>query len=143
MATSGELLHCCLFFTANALARQVTHMAEEEFGMVGLAPSHAFLLMLTMERPGISQKDLAASLHLAPSTVSRFVDALVRRGLVEKETTGKTTHVRATAAGEAMRDPIGEAWKRLYHRYSAKLGAAEGDELTRIIHEASVKLEDG
>ena len=136
-----QLLTCCLFFTANALARTITRMGEEEFARIGLAPSHAFLLSLTIEQPGIPQKDLAEQLHLAPSTVSRFVDTLAKRELIFKEGQGRSTLISATPKGEALKPGIQKAWKRLYERYSQKLGQEQGNELTRLTAEAYAKLE--
>jgi DNA-binding MarR family transcriptional regulator len=46
----------------------------------GLSPSHAFLMMLATDYPGIGQKELSERLHLAPSTVTRFIDSLVHKG---------------------------------------------------------------
>ncbi|RMF44013.1 MAG: MarR family transcriptional regulator [Deltaproteobacteria bacterium] len=138
---SSELLSCCLYFTANSLARTVSRMAEEEFGKLGMTPSHAFLLMVAIDEPGISQKDLAERLHLAQSTVSRFVDALVLRGLVEKKSAGKIAHVYPTEKGAALLSEMKDAWKSLYERYSAILGEEEGQVLTRMVDEAHRKLE--
>ncbi len=136
-----NLLECCLYFTANSLARSVTRIAEESFGRLGLAPSHAFLVSLVVETPGMSQKALAEQLHLAPSTVSRFVDALARRGLVEKRGQGRSSLVWPTTEGEALSPAIQAAWKDIYHRYSAVLGEAEGQALTRAAAEACAKLD--
>ena len=94
--SNNSLLTCCLYFTANSLARVITRMAEKEFGKLGLTPSHAFLLMVAVDEPGISQKDLAGRLHLAQSTVSRFVDSLVLKGCIEKRALGKVAHVFLT-----------------------------------------------
>lgn len=138
---SKQLLNCCLYFTANSLARTVSRMAEEEFGKLGLSPSHAFLLMVAVDEPGISQKDLAERLHLAQSTVSRFVDSLVLRGFVEKKATGKVAHIFPTAKGEAQVEEMNTAWHALYQRYSAILGEEEGKHLTRLADEAHRKLE--
>ncbi len=140
---SHGLLDCCLYFTANSLSRVITRMAEESFGAIAMSPSHAFLLMLAIEKPGISQKELAEALHLAPSTVSRFVDALVRRKLVEKRVEGRSTLIRPTENGMAMGEPVGECWRRLYERYSEILGKENGDELNRLTREACAKLEKG
>jgi DNA-binding MarR family transcriptional regulator len=138
----SSLLDCCLFFTANSLARVVTRMGEEEFARTGLSPSSAFLLSLAAEQPGVSQKELAESLHLAPSTVSRMVDALARRGLVAKESRGRNTYVTPTQAGLDMLPAVQEAWKSLYRRYSAVLGEEAGQELTRLTREAYRALDE-
>jgi DNA-binding MarR family transcriptional regulator len=86
---SNTILHNCLYFTANSLARVITRMADEEFRRTGLSPSHAFLMMLVNDTPGIAQKELAESLQLAPSTVTRFIDSLVHKGYLTREVEGK------------------------------------------------------
>lgn len=139
----ANLLECCLFFTANALARTITRMGEEAFASVGMTPSYAFLLTLTFEQPGITQKELAAHLQLAPSTVSRFVESLERRGHVAREVRGRETCVFPTEAGLALRPAIGEAWRGLYERYSAILGREQGEALTRLTADACRKLSQG
>lgn len=136
-----HLLHNCLYFTANTLARRVSAMAEEEFKPTGLSPSHAFMLMLVIGRPGITQKELAEALHLAPSTVTRFVDALqFKLGLVERKSQGKLARIYPTEKGQDMGEQIASCWKELYHRYSEVLGEAQGKELTQAIDLASKKL---
>jgi DNA-binding MarR family transcriptional regulator len=142
-SNSNDLLSGCLYFTANSLARTITRMADEEFGRIGLVPSHAFLLMQALEEPGISQKDLAERLHLAQSTVSRFVDALVLRGFLEKRSQGKVTNIYPTDKVTEQLEEIHKAWKSLYRRYSAVLGEEEGRELTRLADRAHQKLEAG
>jgi DNA-binding MarR family transcriptional regulator len=140
--TSNELLDCCLYFTANALARTISRMAEEEFGKLGMTPSHAFLLMVAIDEPGISQKDLAGRLHLAQSTVSRFVDALVLRGFVEKKAAGKIARVYPTEKGQSQVVEMRTAWTALYQRYSVILGEEEGNALTSLVGKAHQKLEE-
>ena len=135
------LLHHCLYFTANALSRVVARMAEEEFKTTGLSPSHAFLMMLVNDNPGIGQKELGEQLHLAPSTVTRFIDSLVYRGYLIRKSQGKVSNIHSTNKGKQLKKPIDAAWKNLYHRYSKILGTKEGDRLTRLIDEAGQKLE--
>ena len=142
MKKEKSLLHNCLYFTANSLSRIITRMAEEEFRKTGLSPSHAFLMMLVADKPGIGQKELCEQLHLAPSTVTRFIDALVYKGFLTRQSEGKASNVYPTKAGEALRKPIDEAWKRLHQRYAKVLGIKEGDELTAMIDTASQKLSD-
>ncbi|WP_421903565.1 MarR family winged helix-turn-helix transcriptional regulator [Maridesulfovibrio sp.] len=138
----SDYLSNCLFFTVNTLSRVVGRLADEAFAETGISPAHAFLMMLVNEQPGIIQKDLTAALHLAPSTVTRFVDSLQKKGFVERKTEGKLSRVYPTEAGEALRESIAEGWKNLYLRYSEILGEEEGKLLTSSVFEAGRKLED-
>lgn len=138
-----NLLECCLFFTANSLARVMTRMGEEEFAAVGMTPSYAFLITLAIDRPGISQKELAELLHIAPSTVSRFVDTLIGKGLISKEADGRNTYVFPTSAGLAMQTNIEKCWRGLFDRYCRILGEDEAVQLTTQTASASRRLQDG
>ena len=140
MAECKSILNKCLYFTANSLARVITRMAEEEFRKTGLSPSHAFLMMLVNDNPGISQKDLCEHLHLAPSTVTRFVDKLVFKGVLTRQNEGKASKIYPTEQGEHLRGPIAEAWNNLHMRYAEVLGLKEGDALTVMVDAASEKL---
>ena len=140
MTKSKSILNNCLYFTANSLARVITRMAEEEFQPTGLSPSHAFLMMLVNDNPGIGQKELSEQLHLAPSTVTRFIDTLMYKGFLTRQTDGKTSRVFATKDGNRVRKPIEEAWKNLHQRYAKSLGLGTGDKLAAMIDDASDKL---
>jgi len=78
-------------------------MADEEFRRTGLSPAYAFLMMLVNDNPVIGRKELCEHLHLAPSTVTWFVDALVYRGFLTRRTDGKAAKVYATEAGAKLR----------------------------------------
>lgn len=140
MSDSHKLLHHCLYFTANALSRTITRLAEEAFRTTGLSPSHAFLMMLVNETPGIGQKDLCDALQLAPSTVTRFIDTLVHRGLLERQSEGKISRVFPTERGIDLDGPIRMAWEALHRRYAEVLGREAGDRLTAEIDSASDRL---
>ncbi len=138
-----SVFHHCLYFTANALARAVTRMAEEEFALAGIAPSYAFLMMLVNETPGITQKELAEKLALAPSTVTRFVDTLARKGYLEKRAEGKLSRIYSTKKGKRLQKTIDAAWQALHRRYSQVLGEKDSRKLAQTIDQASQKLEAG
>ncbi|WML47003.1 MarR family winged helix-turn-helix transcriptional regulator [Neobacillus sp. PS3-34] len=131
----------CLYFTANHLARLMNKMAEEEFAQIGLSPTYAFLLMAVKDRPGITQSELSNTLHIAPSTTTRFVDKLEVKKLVERKNEGKLTLVFLTEKGIGIQAEIKECWKNLSKRYSDILGPEAAKELTNQTYLAAVELE--
>ena len=142
MKAPSLYLQNCLFFTANALARSVSRMAEKAFRDTGLSPSLAFAVMLVNDQPGITVGELAGHLHLAQSTLTRFADKLVYQGLVERKQEGKLTRVYPTDRGRAMQGEIEKAWTRLHQDYCSVLGQEAGDALARETFAAHQRLED-
>ena len=142
MPNNRPILCNCLYFTVNSLSRIITKMAEEEFRVTGISPSHAFLMLLVNASPGIGPTELANELHLAPSTVTRLIDKLAGKGFLERRADGKTIGVYPTEAGDQMQETIYQAWHGLFERYSALLGEGFSRELTQLIDQASQQLED-
>jgi MarR family transcriptional regulator, organic hydroperoxide resistance regulator len=139
---SEAYLHCCLYFTSITLSRVITEMAEEEFAGTGLSPTYAFLLMLVNGKQGISQKELGTRLHLAPSTVTRFIDKLEAKRLLRRVEQGKNSLIFSTDSGKKLQARIQTCWNNLYERYSGILGEKNGDRLTDMMARASDTLEN-
>jgi DNA-binding MarR family transcriptional regulator len=129
-----------LFFNVNALARTLNKIAEEEYKPLGLAPSHAYVLYLIIKQPGILPKTVAEKLQLAPSTITRFVDKLVYRGLITRETKGKSVNLRPTAKAKYMEEELLQAEINLHERYASILSKKQGDTLNWLIAQANAKL---
>ncbi|WP_276356199.1 MarR family winged helix-turn-helix transcriptional regulator [Cohnella caldifontis] len=136
-----SFLHNCLFFTANRLSRAITKIAEEEFAETGLSPMYGYLIRLAIGTPGISQKELAEKLSVAPSTLTRFVDKLEARKLVERRVSGKTVQVYPTDKARGMEEAIRRASRKLHDRYDAILGEESSTALTETVLKASRRLE--
>ncbi|MDX1809949.1 MAG: MarR family transcriptional regulator [Sulfurospirillaceae bacterium] len=135
-----DYLDCCLYFVGNTLSRVITKMTEEVFMPTGLAPSYAFLLMIVNESDGITQNELADKLNISPSTVSRFLDKLIVKKLVEKKIDGKATVVLKTKKSLELQPIIKASWKNLYQRYSEILGDDFAMQLTKDMAKANQML---
>lgn len=133
----------CLLFSANALARAITAIGDEEFGRFGMCYSHAYLLCEVVAQPGISPSQLSETLHLTPSTITRSVEKLEQKRLVRRESEGKKTLIYPTPEGEALQPAIAEAWERVGARYSQVLGEANVCQLTQQVFKAAQTLGEG
>lgn len=139
--SDDSFLHTCLFFTANRLGRAITKIAEEEFAMTGLTPMYGYLIRLVILTPGISQKELSEKLSITSSTLTRFIDKLESKQLVERKVHGKTVLVYPTDKGRELEEAIRRASKNLHRRYESILGSDSSDQLTKVIETASEQLE--
>lgn len=131
----------CLYYSTNALSRIMTKMADEEFAVTGLSSSYAFLLMTVNDKPGIQPKEISEQMQLTPSTITRLIEKMEQKKLLERKSTGRITEVYPTEKSKEMDKKIKEAWINLYHRYSEIIGEAEAKELTTNIYSAVNKLE--
>jgi DNA-binding MarR family transcriptional regulator len=138
----SDFRYNCLYFTTNRLSRVITKMADEEFAPTGFSPMYGYLLLLVIEDPGSAQKKLAEQLDIAPSTLTRFIEKLERRGLVHRQTQGKTVLVYPTDEGRALENEIQMASKRLHQRYERVLGKDASDLLSQELVHSSDQLEE-
>ncbi len=135
----------CLYFNANALVRRLNRIWDEAFKQLGLSPAHGYLLRLVLEQPGLSQKAIAQELGLAPSTVTRFIDALANRGLLQRsrgDSDGRELTVSATAQGEALRAQLEQTGNGLYLKMRSQLGEKRFDQLVNDLRDAQSALEE-
>jgi len=116
-------------------------MAEEEFLITGLSPSHALALVAINYEPGLSQNELSKRLNIKTSTTTRFIDKLESKGFVTRRVEGKSSYLHPTEEGMKLEKEIEKCWKNLHNHYSRILGYEEGENLTSIVYEAAGKLE--
>ncbi|TKG97021.1 MarR family transcriptional regulator [Puteibacter caeruleilacunae] len=128
---------CCLFFTSNSLTRHISELAEEEFRVTGMPPSYAYLMLLVIDEPGLSQSELSKKMNLKPSTLTRFFDKLVKWDLVDRIQNGREINIFATEKGNAKKVLIDTALNNLFKRYCDVLGKDFAVQLTADLHKAS------
>ena len=128
----------CLYFNLNALTRKVNRIWEAEFRQTGLSPPHAYLIRLVLDEPGLSQKQLAEALHLDPSTVTRFVDALAARQLVRRDTSSsdrRSATVFPTREGKRLQKKLEKIGEALFQTLRKRLGDKAFRQLVNSLRE--------
>jgi DNA-binding MarR family transcriptional regulator len=138
---TSESKYCqCLYFTANALARKIEKLAQDSWSKVDLSPSHAYLLMMAIEEPGVQPSALADHLQLQPSTITRLIEKLEQRKLVVRTTEGKMTNVYPTPKGKELLPKLKECVNEFYSNYAGILGKEESARLVQSMGKVADKL---
>jgi DNA-binding MarR family transcriptional regulator len=132
----------CMYFSANALARKIEKLACDSWKRVNLSPSHAYLLMVAIEDPGVQPGTLANELQLMPSTITRLIDKLEEKKLVVRITGGKATNVYPTPKGKELYSKLKDCSKDFYEAYASMLGKEESARLVQNINKLADKLHD-
>ncbi|HSZ25661.1 MAG TPA: helix-turn-helix domain-containing protein, partial [Cytophagaceae bacterium] len=97
MGKKAKSTYCsCLYYSANALSRIMSKMADEEFAITGLSSSYAFLLMVVNKKPGVQPKMISEELQLTPSTITRLIEKMEQRKFLERKSIGRITEVYPT-----------------------------------------------
>lgn len=97
-----------MYFASNALARKTEKLAIASWKKANLSPSHAYLLMIVLDDPGVQPGALSEELHLTPSTITRLVEKLEDKKLVVRTAEGKTTSVYPTQKSKEMKPLLQE-----------------------------------
>lgn len=116
----------CLYFNTTALARLLERLWSEAFRGFELTPPQAFLLRAILERPGLSQRELADLMTIARPTATRCLDGLQARGLIERRTSeldGREQLVFPTHAAQAIKKELNAASAAVTKRLERQLGS--------------------
>ena len=130
----------CVYFSSSALARKIEKMATEAWKRVNLSPSHAYLLMMVLDEPGIQPGALVKELLLTPSTITRLIDKLVEKKLVKRIAEGKIINVYPTTKAKALQPQLKICREEFYENYTGKLGKDESDKLAQALNKITDKI---
>jgi len=115
----------CIYFNTNALARQINKIWDDAFKPYGLSPAHAYVLRIVLSQPGISMKQIAEELELAPSTVTRFVDSLIHKDFLKRvsdNTDKRGMQIFPTADAKKIHSKLEQTGQQLYSEMKDLIG---------------------
>jgi DNA-binding MarR family transcriptional regulator len=130
-----------MYWASAALARKVNKLAEDAWAPLGLAPGQAYLLSLILDQPGRQPLDLSEELHLAPSTITRFIEKLEENKLVVRIAEGKTTSVYPTQKAKGLTDEINSCKVTFSQALEGVLTRAENEALVKNMLKVADKLD--
>jgi DNA-binding MarR family transcriptional regulator len=141
MKTSARKYSGCMYFVSNSLARKMEKLAVNAWKPLDLSPSHAYLLMLVIENPGIQPTLLSEELDLQPSTITRLLEKLEEKKLLLRITEGKQTSVYATPKAKNLYTKMKHCAEVFTQNYFEILGKEQSTKLVQNMNRVADKLE--
>jgi len=131
----------CLYFNVNALARVVNKKWAKAFDAYDLSPAHGYLLRVVLANPGILQKHLTEELKLEKSTITRFVDALQKKGLIIRKNSSsndaRELSIYATKKAEAIHAKLESLGDELYQTMTSAIGEENLKKLVNSLRQSA------
>jgi len=141
MQLDESSLNQCLFFTSNRLSNILRRLANEVYKKTGIATPYIYLFIVVNQYPGISMTELSEKLDIAPSTCTRFVNALEQQAVIRKENEWKSVHIYLTEEGKKKGDIIDSAGIGFAQKCISVLGAETCANLAADMMEAADQFE--
>lgn len=134
----------CLYFNINALTRAVNQIWEEAFAEFDLSPSHAYMLRLTLSSPGLTPKQISQELKLEKSTITRFLDALAKKGFIRRQKSisgdAREQGIYPTSKAEKIAVRLEEKGNALYQKMIDSIGKSELTTLVKQLRKTEAEL---
>lgn len=132
-----------LFFAAGALSREVEKLALECWKPTGLSPSLGQVLYYLLNYAQVTgPMVIAQNLFLSPSTVTRLLEKLEKKGLILRFTYDRARMVQLTDKAWRLEPLISESESLFSKRCHALLGEQAG-QICPIITAMADKLRSG
>jgi len=130
-----------MYFSASALARKIEKLACTCWKPVDLSPSHAYLLLLVIDQPGIQPTCICTQLQLTPSTITRLIEKLEEKELVTRTSEGKTTAVFPTQKAVDMLPRLKACQQEFHNKQAEAISEANCGELVHKMNRLSEEIE--
>ncbi len=133
----------CTNFRLRQLMRRVAHLYDLEMARVGLKTTQFSLLSHVLKLGPLRPGDLARTMKVGASTLTRNLKPLIDAGWLELSagSDARSRSVRITAAGQAKREEARHRWKAAQDKLNQLLGLERVLALHGLIGESLQLLE--
>jgi DNA-binding MarR family transcriptional regulator len=139
----------CSCLRLRRAAREATRVYDRYLEPAGLGSNQLILLSMLhgageRYRDGVTAKTLAEHFGADPTTLSRNLKPLLRRGLIASRADpadGRSRLLRVTAKGEAKLRDAGPHWRRAEARMQSALGETRLKSLHDLLDRAVASLQ--
>jgi DNA-binding MarR family transcriptional regulator len=128
------------------LARALGRLGRERARAGEVTPQQAEALQLIAERGALSTSSLAVMLGIDPSTASRNLGGLERRGYIQRRRgadDGRQTDVRLTPRGKRTAEAVSFEWTTAYALLLDRLPRTERQRIAEAIEALARALDGG
>lgn len=141
--TSAWLPLPCLCANVRRLARLSTRLYDEALRKHDIEVGQFTLLATLLHLPMATQGQLAAALGMEPSSLTRNLAQLEKRGWVDKDSGAdrRSRRVRITPDGRKRFNRAVGSWRAVQQQMSACLGGERMQQLGQLVDEASSALQ--
>lgn len=105
-----ELLNMDFYFSIKKLNRILEKKTEETYRKIGLSHSYALTLFILSQEDGKCYKDLADILCITAPSMTKIIEKLNRRDLVNIIPIGRTKQIYLSDKGRELADVIAETF---------------------------------
>lgn len=143
------MLDNSLGFIINTAGRRISQLVSLQFNKYDITTEQWIVLNRLDEKDGISQKDLAKRVEKDQTTVTRILDQLERKGLVQRKTNREDRRsflIYITVPGKSLNKTLtpmeAEVIKDLFKNLPQDQIAQLRSTVTHIINNANQRLEE-
>lgn len=122
------------------MAREAEKLAIVCWKPVGLSPSQAQIILFLMDVYRTGPAIIARTLLLSPSTITRLLDGLERKGLINRFDYGGINTVSLTEKARALDEDFSKCDLDYQRRYSKLLSDLDTTDLMNKMNKATDKL---
>lgn len=133
-----QLLKDSLYFSTNILSRNLDRLAKSAFKTLDISPNHALTLLVINDIDSSSPCEIAKTMTMDPSTITRFIDQLEKKDYVTRHYKGRCANVTLTEKGMNLLPEIEACWNKINSDCEEILGRDFSQSMAKKTDEAKV-----